>query len=64
MGILIDLNLGISLKLTNIDLEDYGMTQFDWDSMESDEREEWLYENVIDNYDTPSWVITDMITKP
>lgn len=60
MEVIIDLKLGISydtLTQTNVDLSNYGMTKEVWSQMSSEEQDEWLYENVIDNYDLPSWVI-------
>ena len=46
-------------KEGNIDLSEYGMTKENYDKMSIEEQEQWLYDNVIINFDQSPWVIIE-----
>ena len=56
-----EINLKLEISYTDkektINLSDYGMTKEEWQSMTKEDQEDWLYENVIDQFDSPAWVI-------
>lgn len=55
----IELRLGVtySEKKVKINLEDYGMNELVWDEMSNHAKDEWLLENVVDEFDSPAWAI-------
>ena len=55
----VELKLGVTYSENNIvvDFEDYEMDKSTWEGMSKEDQEDWLYENVIDQFDQPSWAI-------
>ena len=57
MIVKIDLEVRQIAQTNLVDLSEYGIDKETFNSMNEDEKKEWLFENVIVNYDSPIWVI-------
>lgn len=55
----IELKLGVTSSETTqeINLSEYGMTKDQWLEMDEREQENWLYDNVINEFDPPAWAL-------
>lgn len=57
MKIKMELGISYTEETKEVDISEYGMTKETWDKMTRFEKEEWLHENIVANFDTPSWCI-------
>jgi len=55
----VELKLGVTRSETTkkVDLSEYGMTKKEWLKMDESEKQDWLYENIIYQFDSPAWAL-------
>ena len=57
MKIRVEFEIVQSVITKEVELDEYGMTQEEWDKMSDEEKDIWLYDEVLDRMDIPSFVV-------
>ncbi len=58
MKIRVEFEIVQSVITKEVELDEYGMTQEEWDKMSDEEKDIWLYDEVLDRMDIPSFVVS------
>jgi hypothetical protein len=55
MKIRAEFEITVSVIQKVVDLSEYGVTDEEWNDMSEDEQNDWLFDNVLDRMEQPSW---------